>query len=101
MRTLMFRWMVVTALVSMGFTVAATYGADMEIGFARVDITPPMGIRMRGHPFDFFAKGVESDLYANAMCIGDGRTKIMMVSCDVAGISNEMAARVCRKIEED
>ncbi len=94
--------MVVVALVSLTFGVAATsYGADMEIGFARVDITPPMGIPMRGHPFDFYAKGVESNLYANAMCIGDGDTRILIVSCDVAGISNEMAARICRKIETD
>ena len=94
--------MVVLALVVIASGVAATsYASNMEIGFAKVNISPPMGIPMRGHPFDFYAKGVESDLYANAMCIGDGKTSIMIVSCNVGGISNDMSARICRKIEQD
>ena len=101
MGTLMCKCVVIIVLASMGLATTTTCGADMEVGFARVNITPPMGIRMRGHPFNFFAKGVESHLYANAMCIGDGSTKVMVVSCDVAGVSNEMSARVCRKIEQD
>ncbi len=101
MRSVISKLIVVCALVLVTCGLAATsYGANMEIGFARVNINPPLGIPMRGHPFDFFAKGFESDLYANAMSISDGKTEIMMVSCDVAGISNEMSARICRKIEQ-
>ncbi|MFC2099026.1 neutral/alkaline non-lysosomal ceramidase N-terminal domain-containing protein [Bacteroidota bacterium] len=73
----------------------------LKIGFAKVKITPPMGMPMRGQLFPYHAKGVESDLYANAMCIGDGRNEVLLVSCDVAGISNEMATRICNSIEQN
>lgn len=102
MRTLLCRLTVVLALVFLTFGMGvASYGANMEIGFARVNINPPMGIPLRGQLFAYYAKGVESDLYANAMSISDGKTEVLLVSCDVCGISNEMSGRVCRKIEQD
>jgi len=60
-----------------------------------------MGIPMRGQLFSYYAKGVESDLYANALSIGDGKTEVLVVSCDVCGISNEMAARICNSVGQD
>ena len=102
MRTIPCRLIVTLVLVLLTFGMGvAGYGGNMEIGFARVNINPPMGIPLRGQLFPYYARGIESDLYANAMCISDGKTKIMMVSCDVAGISNDMSARIYRKIEKD
>ena len=97
MRTLICKLIVILALVSISSGVVATsYGANMEIGFARVGINPPVGVRMGWQLFE----GIETDLYVNAMSISDGKTEIMIVSCDVIGISNEMSARICRKIEQ-
>ncbi len=73
---------------------------NMETGFSKVKITPPMGTPLRGQLFRYYAKGVESDLFARAMCIGDGKTRVLLVSCDVCGISNRMADEICRLAED-
>jgi len=73
----------------------------MKIGFAKVRITPPTGIPMQGQLFPYYAEGVESDLYANAMSINDGKNEVLLVSCDVIGISNGMAGRICNKVGQD
>jgi len=82
-------------------TDAETYAFDsndqMKVGFSRVDITPPMGTLIRGHPVSLPAKGVESNLYATAMYLNDGKSEVVFVSCDVVSVPNDMV----RKIETD
>lgn len=72
----------------------------LEIGFAKVKVTPPMGIPLFGQLFTYFAKGVESDLFANAMYIGDGKTEVLLVSCDLCVIPNDMVRDICRRAEQ-
>jgi len=67
----------------------------MQIGFAQVDITPPLGTPMCGQPFEYRAKDVESRLYARAMCLDDGQTTVLVASCDVILIPNGLAADIC------
>ncbi len=74
--------------------------APLEIGFAKVKVTPPMGIPLFGQLFPYSAKGVESDLFANAMYIGDGKTEVLLVSCDVCVIPNDMVRDICRRAEQ-
>ena len=66
----------------------------MTIGFSRVDITPPMGTLIRGHPVSLPVQGIESNLYATAMYFDDGKTKVALVSCDVVTVPNEMVRRI-------
>jgi len=73
---------------------------SLEIGFAKVKVTPPMGIPLFGQLFAYFAKGIESNLYARAMCISDGRTSAMLVSCDVCIIPTDMVENACRRAEQ-
>ncbi len=97
MRTFLCRLTPVSALVFLALGVgAASYGADMKIGFAQVNINPPVGVPMGWQRFE----GIESDFFVSAMSVSDGTAEIVMVSCDVGGVSNEKAARLCRKIEE-
>ncbi|MFC1739117.1 neutral/alkaline non-lysosomal ceramidase N-terminal domain-containing protein [Planctomycetota bacterium] len=74
--------------------------ASLEIGFAKVKITPPMNMPLFGQLFAYFAKGIESDLYAKAMCISDGDTSVMLVSCDVCVIPTDMVKNACRRAEQ-
>ena len=77
MRVLICKLMVVLVLVSITSGVAKTsYRANMEIGLARVNINPPVGVRMGWQSFE----GIESDFYVNAMSISDGKTEVIMVS---------------------
>ena len=101
MRTLLGKLTLIPLFVCFTFgTGPESYGADMKIGFARVNINSPMGVPLRGQLFKYYAKGIESDLYANAMSISDGTTEVLLVSCDVCMISNEMADQVARTIEQ-
>lgn len=72
----------------------------MRIGFAQVDITPPLGSLMCGQLFEYRAQGVESKLFASAMCIDDEQTPILIVSCDVLIIMNDKCAAICAKASE-
>ncbi|MFC1739624.1 neutral/alkaline non-lysosomal ceramidase N-terminal domain-containing protein [Planctomycetota bacterium] len=96
MRTLCYKLVVVPALVFLTFGVVATsYGVDMEIGFARINITPPIGTQTGWERFD----GIESEVFVRAMFVSDGTTEIMLMSCDIGGFSIEQAERLCKKIE--
>ena len=95
MRTLIYKLMVVLVLVSITSGVVATsYGADMEIGFARINITPPIGTQPGWERF----KGIESEVFVRAMFVSDGTTEIMLISCGIGGFSNEQAERLWKKI---
>ena len=72
----------------------------MKIGFSKVDITPPLNSLMCGQLFEYRSKGVESPLFASAMCIDDGQTPLLIVSCDVLMIMNDKCASICQKASE-
>ncbi len=69
----------------------------MKVGFSKVDITPPVGTPLCGQLISLPARGVESPLYATAMLLDDGDTCVVLVSCDVLMISNDLARSICRK----
>ncbi len=96
MRTLMCKLMVALVLVSIASGVVATsYGADMEIGFAKINITPPIGTEPGWERFN----GIESEVFVRAMFVSDGTTEIMLISCGIGGFSNQQAERLWKKIE--
>ncbi len=70
-----------------------------KIGFSRVDITPPLGTPIRGHPVSLPSRGVESKLYATAMYLEDGKTEVVLVSCDVSSVPNDIARKIADKAE--
>lgn len=94
---------IVLLVISLAVSLASTegnvlnMGGTIKIGFARVEITPPLGTLIRGHPVSLPAQGVESNLYATAMYLDDGKTKVVFVTCDVVAVPNEMT----RKIEQE
>jgi len=67
----------------------------LKVGFAEVDITPPLGIEMSGHWNIRLATGVRDPLFAHAMVIDDGRVPICLITCDVLSLrrSTVLAAR--------
>ena len=80
-----------------------TYALDskstMKVGFSRIDITPPLGTLIRGHPVSLPAEGVESNLYATAMYLDDGKTEVVFVSCDVVSVPNDMVINIVHEAE--
>ena len=67
----------------------------MRIGFAQTKVTPEPGVALCGQPFPVVSTGVESHLYARAMCLDDGLAPVLLASADVVVLTNSLAASVC------
>lgn len=71
--------------------------AELKGGCAKINITPPLGIPLigsKGKPGD----AILDDLYARAMVLDDGRTKIAIVSADLLYTPLEEITGPVRKI---
>ena len=71
----------------------------LTAGVARLDITPPLGMRLQGgmrrvEPAD----GIESRLLATALVIADSDTRIVIVDCDLIGFDLPLAWEIRRGI---
>lgn len=70
-------------------------------GFAAVNITPPLGTEMVGYiGLDRRAAGIADELYARAMVLDDGATRLAVVSCDVLGLERETVRAIRQLIVE-
>ncbi len=65
----------------------AATGAELEVGAAEVDITPPIGFRMAGYFDERISTGIHDPLKAKALVIRQGRTEVALVFCDLVGLS--------------
>lgn len=63
---------------------AAAHGAELKAGVAKVDITPPTGVRMWGY-FDRLAgaKGTLDPLYARVLVLEAGEKRLALVDLDL------------------
>lgn len=63
----------------------------VKVGFAKVDITPQLGVCMAGYYSRRNAEGILDPLYASALSVSDsdGNIKWVFISCDLIGIDTE------------
>lgn len=71
-------------------TVHAQVAAVLQVGFAEKDITPEVGkdkppVYMAGFGQNRIADGVQDPLFARAVVLSDGTSKIALVSLDIVG----------------
>ncbi len=68
----------------------------MRAGFAQTDLTPPVGVELCG--FGFFRRrrsnGEYEPLYAKAMVVEADGTEVLIVACDLIGLTREIADEV-------
>jgi len=70
---------------------AATAAGGLEVGFARVDITPPLGVSMPGYFVERHAKSVLDPLQINMVAFSDGTRKAIVAQFDTEAISDFVA----------
>jgi hypothetical protein len=58
----------------------------LQAGFARVDVTPPMGSPVDGYFKDRVANGVLDPIQLNALAISDGEHRAVMIAGDFLGV---------------
>jgi hypothetical protein len=67
--------------------------SGLRAGYGEAVITPPLGVELSGYGFylERRATGVLDDLKARAVVVDDGRTRLVLVSCDLIGFTVETA----------
>ena len=64
----------------------------MKIGYASIDITPPVGVELCG--YGYFpgrrAEGVTDPLYARAVSIQQGEKTLLLINCDLIGLTQKI-----------
>lgn len=74
----------------------------MKVGFGRREITPRVGVELLGFPpfLNRHSIGVRDRLWARAMAVGDGEKTVVLVSCDLVGVSAETTRRVRQLVKQ-
>lgn len=65
--------------------------SKMKTGFSRLDITPPLGVRLGGYYYERKATGVLDPLFVNGLAVSDGERTAVILVCDLLGIYNDQA----------
>ena len=72
----------------------------MKTGFARVTITPPLGVSLAGYYEQRSARGVLDEIYASAVSFDDGERRAVIVAVDICLLSTEQCLYAKRLISE-
>lgn len=72
----------------------------LKAGFARTDVTPPLGTPISGYFLERHAKGVLDPLYANAVAVSNEKETVLLIAADLIGIRRPYAERIGRLIAE-
>ncbi|MBE5869304.1 MAG: hypothetical protein E7293_10200 [Lachnospiraceae bacterium] len=75
--------------------------SDFKVGYARVNINPPLGIGICGYYVPRFAQGILDDLEASALALTYGDKRIVLVSVDSCEIYTELADQYRLAIEQE
>ena len=75
-------------------SIDVTAGTVLKAGFARNDITPPLGIDIPGYFIERKAKRVLDPLYINCLALSDGMTTSIVQQVDTELMSDYVADRM-------
>ena len=64
---------------------------QLKVGFAKVNITPELGIHVHGYYIPRYAKGILDELEAAALALELGDTRVILLSVDNEGIRGEQS----------
>lgn len=72
----------------------------LNVGFAKVNINPPLGIDVRGYYIERYAKGFLDDLEVNTLVLSCDDKKIAFISADLCGFDPDNANEIRNLIAE-
>ena len=72
----------------------------LRAGFGMVDVTPPMGIGVRGYFKPRYAEGVLDNLMIRALALECGEDKVMLMSIDNCGLKKTMTDGYRKAVSE-
>ena len=74
---------------------------NLQAGFARIDITPPLGVNVAGYFIPRIADGILDELEVNALAVSLNDKKVIFICADLLGISNELYNEITEMISEE
>ena len=77
-------------LLTAAVSVSAT-AAEFMAGYAKTDITPPLGVFMPGYYKERFAKEILDPLEAVCVAFSDGKTRAVVMQLDTEAVSDYVA----------
>jgi len=90
----------VTATLVAGRPPVAAPAPRLQAGAAAVKITPSLTrpVYIAGYELNRVAESVHDDLWARALVLDDGRTRMAVVSLDLVGVSNQRVNKLRQNI---
>ena len=74
--------------------------SDFKVGYAEVNINPPLGMGVAGYYVPRYGKGFLDDIEASALALSCGGKQIVLISVDICGIATELVHRYTAEIEQ-
>ena len=74
--------------------------SNFKVGYAEVNINPPLGAGVSGYYIPRYGKGFLDDLMSEAMVLSLGDKKIVLISVDVCGFDGLVLEEVKKRIVE-
>ena len=75
--------------------------SKLQVGFSKVNITPPLGCEVRGYYITRIAQGVLDELNIRTLALSCGGTTVLMCSLDLCLIPTDMVERFCATMEKE
>lgn len=72
--------------------------SELKAGFARVDITPMLGDTLEGYYYERRMEGFLDPLYATAVAFDNGEQRVIIMSLDIIGLTQEFNEQICPMI---
>src|SRR5262249_3852217 len=88
------------ALIVLLIFSSAAQSAELSVGVATVDITPPQGYRMAGYFVERVNTGTHDPLLAKAIVFRQGERKAALVFCDLVAVTRNVADRARARASE-
>lgn len=74
---------------------------NLKVGFARLVITPPLGIHLAGYYKERIAVGILDELEANVVAFSDGENTAVTISLDLLHISQVHMDEIRKRVAAD
>jgi neutral ceramidase len=95
-----FSFACILSLGSMLAVESPSPAAELGVGVATVDITPPTGYRMAGYFVERVNAGTKDPLMAKAIAFRQGDQKAALVFCDLVSVPADVASRARARAAE-
>ena len=74
--------------------------AKIKMGWAEVDITPNQKINLAGQFYERVSDVVESRLYVTALAVDNGEDQMIICSCDLPGVAQNLNRMVKERVTD-